>query len=61
MDDFHVRSGRLFAEDVSLDALAERCGTPLYVYSTRTIVGHFRRVRDGYRVQLHGRAADLRK
>jgi diaminopimelate decarboxylase len=48
MDDFHVRSGRLFAEDVSLDALAERCGTPLYVYSKRTIVGHFRRVRDAY-------------
>lgn len=33
MDAFNVRDGQLFAEDVSLSAIAERFGTPTYVYS----------------------------
>ncbi len=31
---FHYRSGRLHAEDVALDALAEAVGTPFYCYSS---------------------------
>jgi diaminopimelate decarboxylase len=31
---FHYRDGRLHAEDVSLDALAEAVGTPFYCYSS---------------------------
>lgn len=33
MDAFNVRDGQLFAEDVPLSAIAERFGTPTYVYS----------------------------
>ncbi len=31
---FHYRDGRLHAEDVALDALAEAVGTPFYCYSS---------------------------
>lgn len=48
MDDFLLRDGRLFAEEVPLETIAARVGTPTYVYSRRTLVGHFRRLRDAY-------------
>jgi diaminopimelate decarboxylase len=42
MNHFSYRSGRLFAEDVDLAALAEEAGTPVYVYSTATLERHYR-------------------
>lgn len=42
MDHFQYRDGELFAEDVSLTHLAERFGTPLYVYSRATLERHYR-------------------
>lgn len=42
MDHFDYRSGRLHAEDVPLDAIAEAVGTPVYVYSTATLERHYR-------------------
>src|SRR5713226_10616853 len=39
---FAYKNNELFAEDVSLKELAERFGTPLYVYSARTLRRHFR-------------------
>jgi diaminopimelate decarboxylase len=39
---FAYRDGVLHAEDVSLVALAEAVGTPLYCYSTATIERHYR-------------------
>lgn len=42
MDHFEYRDGRLFAEDVDLAALAERFGTPCYVYSAATLRRHYR-------------------
>src|SRR5271166_2126106 len=42
MNHFSYREGRLFAEDVDLAALAEEVGTPAYVYSTATLVRHYR-------------------
>lgn len=44
MHDFTYRNGSLYCEDVSLDDLANRYGTPLYVYSAGTIRDHFRRL-----------------
>ena len=44
MHSFHYQNGQLHCEDVSLDALAARHGTPLYVYSRATIAGHFQRL-----------------
>ena len=38
---FKYRSGELYAEDVSVKKLAERYGTPLYIYSYGTLLRHF--------------------
>lgn len=42
MDHFNARSGRLYAEEIPLTALAETHGTPLYVYSRATLERHYR-------------------
>ena len=39
------KGGKIFVEGVSLEALADRHGTPLYVYSAGTILDHYRRLR----------------
>ena len=39
------KGGKLCVEGVSVDALADRHGTPLYVYSAGTILDHYRRLR----------------
>ncbi|MDC4225115.1 MAG: diaminopimelate decarboxylase [Candidatus Manganitrophus sp.] len=41
MHDFHFKKGKLYCEDVSIEALAEQVGTPLYVYSHNTLRRHF--------------------
>ena len=42
MHHFATRHGVMHAEDVPLTAIAERVGTPAYVYSAATIARHFR-------------------
>ncbi|WP_168015698.1 diaminopimelate decarboxylase [Halomonas salinarum] len=42
MDHFDYRDGVLHAEDVPLASVAERFGTPCYVYSRATLERHFR-------------------
>ncbi|MDC0661332.1 diaminopimelate decarboxylase [Marinobacter sp. SS21] len=42
MDYFNYRSGELYAEDVAVADIAERFGTPAYVYSRATLERHFR-------------------
>lgn len=41
MDHFLNRQGQLFAEEIPLTTLAERFGTPLYVYSRATLERHY--------------------
>lgn len=41
MHHFEMKNGTLFAEGVSVKELAQRFGTPLYVYSTATLTRHF--------------------
>lgn len=41
MDHFAYTDGRLHAEDVALDAIAETVGTPVYVYSQATLTRHY--------------------
>lgn len=41
MDHFAYKDGRLFAEDVDLNRLAEAYGTPFYCYSTATLTRHY--------------------
>src|SRR5260370_17605858 len=40
MDHFHYRDRILHCEDVPIPLLAEKYGTPLYVYSKRTLLHH---------------------
>ena len=40
MDHFDYRDGQLHCEDVALEAIAAEIGTPVYVYSTATLVRH---------------------
>ena len=49
---FHYRDGEFFCEDVRLASLAERFGTPAYVYSQSTILRNYER--------LHGTLAHVR-
>lgn len=44
MHSFRYVQGRLHAENVDLENLAEKHGTPLYVYSKATIEDHFKRL-----------------
>ncbi len=44
MDDFVYRNGQLYCEQVNLDELAARTGTPLYVYSAHTLREHYDRL-----------------
>src|SRR5438552_3058460 len=44
MHDFRYVGGKLFCEGVSLEPLAEKFGTPLYVYSQRTLTNHFQKL-----------------
>ncbi|MBV8814306.1 MAG: diaminopimelate decarboxylase [Verrucomicrobia bacterium] len=44
MHSFHYRENKLFCEDTDLARVAETYGTPLYVYSRRTITDHYRRL-----------------
>jgi diaminopimelate decarboxylase len=44
MHHFRYRGARLYCENVALDTLARKLGTPLYVYSERTLTAQFRRL-----------------
>lgn len=45
---FQHRDGTLYAEDVNLNDLAEKVGTPFYVYSAATLRRHVRVVREAF-------------
>ena len=49
MDHFHLRNGELHCEDVQLAEIAASVGTPVYVYSTATMLRHAAAVRDALR------------
>jgi len=42
MNHFLYRDGRLYAEDVAIQDIAAQVGTPFYVYSTATLIRHFK-------------------
>ena len=46
MHSFAYKNGLLYCENVNLQELADKEGTPLYVYSKHTILSHFHRLRE---------------
>jgi diaminopimelate decarboxylase len=53
MDHFHYRDDALWAEDVPLTAIAERFGTPCYVYSRATLERHWHAFDQAFRDHPH--------
>jgi diaminopimelate decarboxylase len=49
MDFFHYRDRTLHCEEVPVPALAEAYGTPLYVYSKRTLLHHVSQLQRAFR------------
>ena len=45
---FRYRNGELYAEDVPVREIAETYGTPLYIYSYKTLLRHFRAYDDAF-------------
>jgi diaminopimelate decarboxylase len=48
MNYFTYKGQELFAEDVSIAGLAKQLGTPLYIYSARTLRRHYRVMREAF-------------
>lgn len=42
MHDFHYKNGELYCEGVPVRNVAQRVGTPFYLYSSNTLVNHFK-------------------
>ena len=50
---FHFKDGELYAEDIPVKALAERFGTPLYIYSQKTIERHVMAYKEAFKDIRH--------
>src|SRR5947207_14578355 len=48
MDHFSYRDRTLHCEDVTVPALAEHYGTPLYVYSKKTLLHHLNQLQTAF-------------
>ncbi|MGH8011111.1 MAG: diaminopimelate decarboxylase, partial [Candidatus Binataceae bacterium] len=48
MNYFNYKANQLCAEDVAVSELAARLGTPLYIYSARTLRRHFRVLNEAF-------------
>jgi len=48
MDFFHYKNGKLYTEETDVAEIAASAGTPLYVYSKRTIELHISRLKEAF-------------
>lgn len=53
MNYFTYKDNQLFAEDVAVTDLATRLGTPLYIYSARTLRRHYRVLSEAFKGTDH--------
>ncbi|MFC1658108.1 diaminopimelate decarboxylase [Candidatus Omnitrophota bacterium] len=49
MHDFKYRGSQLYCENVKIEELALRFGTPLYVYSRKTLLAHYLKLKRAFR------------
>jgi len=49
MDHFAYRSRSLYCENIPVAQLAERYGTPLYIYSKATLVHHLHQIQEAFK------------
>ncbi|MBI5847502.1 MAG: diaminopimelate decarboxylase [Nitrospirae bacterium] len=50
---FQYRGNELYAEDIPVRELAEKYGTPLYIYSYSTLLRHYKAYEDAYHAFPH--------
>jgi diaminopimelate decarboxylase len=48
MDYFNYKAGKLFAEDVNIEKIAQSVGTPVYIYSKATLLDHFGKIKKAF-------------
>jgi diaminopimelate decarboxylase len=48
MDYFNYKNGTLFVEDVSVEKIAGKVGTPVYIYSKATFMDHLQKIQQSY-------------
>ncbi len=48
MEEFQFKQDELWCEEVNLKRVAEQCGTPIYVYSKRSIIDHYRHIEKAF-------------
>jgi diaminopimelate decarboxylase len=48
MDYFNYKNGRLFAENIDIEKIAATVGTPAYIYSKATFLGHLKKIQTAY-------------
>lgn len=48
MDHFAYRHGELYCEDVPVGRIADEVGTPTFVYSSATLLHHYRRIAEAF-------------
>ncbi len=53
MHDFKYKQSELYAENVSVRKIAEKAGTPLYIYSHRTLLRHVHAYQDAFNGYPH--------
>ncbi len=49
MDYFQVRRGTLYCEGLGIKKLSEKYGTPLFIYSQKTILDHFLKLKEAFK------------
>lgn len=48
MDYFNYKNGKLFAENVDVEAITAEVGTPVYIYSKATFKEHLQKIKEAY-------------
>lgn len=49
MHEFNYRNNELYCEGVQVSKIAERFGTPIYIYSRKTLIDHYRKIEQAFR------------
>ena len=49
MHDFKYKNGELYCENVKVNSVAKKVGTPFYLYSYKTLVDHFNKIKKAFK------------
>lgn len=53
MNHFNFKNGHLYCEDISIKGMAERIGTPIYIYSSATVNHHIELFEEAFKDYPH--------